>query len=90
MAKGRNKVEFNAFYCINCGKKSMELPRQRSLRREQFHRKVLYCPHCQATLNHVEIRNEDDRFDFLDLFERGVFKDEAEESISYVRSAGLG
>lgn len=85
-----NKTELHSFYCIHCGNKSMELPRPRSLRRERFHRKVLYCPKCHVDVNHIEVKDEDDRFDFLDLFERGVFKDEAEESISYVRSAGIG
>ena len=88
MAKGN--LELNSFYCINCGNKSMELPRKRSCRRESFHRKDLYCPHCHLTVNHVEIKNEDERFEFLDMFERGEFKNEAEESISHGRCAGIG
>ena len=56
MAKGN--LELNSFYCINCGNKSMELPRKRGCRSETFHRKNLYCPHCKLTLNHIEIKND--------------------------------
>ena len=84
MAKGN--LELNSFYCINCGNKSMELPRKRGCRSAIFHRKNLYCPHCKLTLNHVEIKNDCERFEFLEMFEQGIFKDEAEKSISYVQS----
>lgn len=83
MAKGN--LELNSFYCINCGNKSMELPRKRGCRSETFHRKNLYCPHCKLTLNHIEIKNDYEKFEFLEMFKKGIFKDEAEKSISYVQ-----
>ena len=84
MAKGN--LELNSFYCINCGNKSMELPRKRGCRSETFHRKNLYCPHCKLTLNHIEIKSDCEKFEFLEMFEKGIFKDEAEKSISYVQN----
>ena len=88
MAKGN--IEINSFYCLQCGQKSMELPRKRSNRKEQFHRKDLYCPHCRVTINHIEIKDEEERFEFLTRFEKGEFENEAKESISYGRSAWIG
>jgi hypothetical protein len=88
MAKGN--IEINSFYCLQCGQKSMELPRKRSNRKEYFHRKDLYCPHCRMTLNHIEIKSDDEYFDFRQRFEEGEFKNEAQESISYGRSSWVG
>ena len=38
---------FHDFYCINCGNKSYTLPRKTSKLKEQFHRKLLFCPKCK-------------------------------------------
>jgi len=85
MAKGN--LEINSFYCIQCGNKSMELPRKRGKRSESFHRKDLYCPHCKVTINHIEVKNDEEKWNFLQRFEKGEFKDEAEESLSHGRGA---
>ena len=40
----------------------------------------------ELTLNHIEIKNDCEKFEFLEMFEKGIFKDEAEKSISYVQN----
>ena len=76
MAHG-NQFNFTSFYCPACGKKAMDLPRPRSLTRQAFHRKKLYCPWCRATYNCIEVRNEYERQDFISDWEEGVYEAEA-------------
>lgn len=77
MAKG-NRFDMSSFYCPKCGKKAMDLPRPRSLTRQAFHRKKLYCPWCRETYNCVECRNEIERQDFITDWEDGVYEEEAQ------------
>ncbi len=74
-----------SFYCINCGHKGIPLQRKKNKLKEKFHRKQLFCPFCNQTVNHVEIRNPEEEQEFLENFRNGVYKDEAEESLRYVR-----
>ena len=74
-------METHDFYCLNCGKRAIPLSRKRGQFREQFHRKKLYCPHCQLTLNCVEVKNDIEAYEFREDFEAGVFELEAEQSI---------
>ena len=88
---GRNSVsDLHDFYCLKCGRKGIPLARRRSLQHEQFHRKKLYCIYCQTEVNHIECRNEFEVMKFKQNFEKGVYKDEADASISYVGSSGVG
>ena len=80
----------NDFYCINCGKKNLPLFRRASHLHEKFHRKRLYCFNCKQEINMVEVKNEEEAAEFLEMFERGEFKDEAEKSLSFVRNTRLG
>ena len=77
MAKG-NRFDMSSFYCPKCGKKAMDLPRPRSLTRQAFHRKKLYCPWCRETYNCIECRNEIERHDFIADWEDGVYEEEAQ------------
>lgn len=77
MAKG-NRFDMSSFYCPKCGKKAMDLPRPRSLTRQAFHRKKLYCPWCRETYNCVECRNEIERQNFIADWEDGVYEKEAQ------------
>lgn len=72
------KFELHDFYCINCGKKTMTLPRNAGHKKEKFHRKILYCPYCHLTINQVECRNEYEAYEFKQDFNMGVYKDECE------------
>lgn len=73
--------EEHQFYCINCGKRGIPLARTRAKSREKFHRKKLYCLNCGTEVNHVECRNKEEVDQFLEWFDEGVFKEEAEESL---------
>lgn len=72
-----SKFSFSMFYCPNCGKKAMELPRPVSLTRSAFHKKKLYCPWCKNTYNCIECRNENEKNDFLEMYKNGEFKEES-------------
>lgn len=78
MAKS-NATDFHDFYCINCGNKSMTLPRLRSHQHAKLHLKKLWCIHCKQEFNHVEVKNEQDYLIFKENFEAGVYKDELYE-----------
>ena len=76
----------HSFYCINCGNKGIPLMRKQGFKHEGMHRKKLYCVHCKCEVNHIECKTYEEVQIFKDAFERGEFKDEAEESVSYLRS----
>ena len=80
----------HSFYCIKCGNKGMPLMRKQGFKRERFHRKKLYCIHCKEEINHIECQTQDEIYKFKEDFENGVYINEAEESISFIRSSGLG
>ena len=71
------KIDIHDFYCLNCGNKAGSCIRPQSHRRERFHRKKLYCPHCRTTLNCIEVKNDTEAFEFREMFEAGEFKQEA-------------
>ena len=81
-------MKFNEhdFYCIKCGHKGIPLSRKQGHQHERFHRKKLFCIYCQQEVNHIECKNDEDVAEFKRNFENGVYKDEAEESVSYVRA----
>ena len=76
----RQKMIWHDFYCLLCGKKSLTLPRKDSKKKEKFHRKKLYCLNCQCEVNHIELKNEAEIFEFKQDFEDGIFVEEALES----------
>lgn len=77
----------HSFYCMNCGKKGIDLLRPKGKLREKFHKKVLYCPWCKETVNHVECRTMEDVEIFKENFEKGYYKNEAKESMDFVRNS---
>lgn len=79
----KTTIQFNDFYCLNCGKRSFSLPRKSCHQHEKFHRKKLYCPNCHITCNSVEIKTEEDRWNFLNDFENGVYDNERKEIICH-------
>lgn len=78
---GYGKIDIHDFYCISCGCKAGSCVRPQSKRRERFHRKKLYCPWCQTTVNCVECRNDEEVYEFKQAFEEGLFEAEAQRSI---------
>lgn len=83
------KYESHDFYCMNCGKKGITLPRRIGKQRNSLHRKKLWCPWCKIEVNHVECRTHADVEQFKEDFVKGVYENEKEESIRHVRSERL-
>ena len=83
MAGTREQKTISEFYCINCGNMGIPVWRKRGRLREQWHRKALYCTTCKQTVNHVEIRTEEELMQFKEDFAEGKYREEAERSIAY-------
>lgn len=91
MAKNKNqRMELHDFYCLNCGNKGIGLMRKYGSKRETFHRKKLYCIYCKEDINHIECQTLEQVEEFKQNFTKGVYVNEAKESVDYVRSARLG
>ena len=82
--------ETHSFYCVNCGNRGIPIARATGYKRERMHRKKIYCMHCKTEVNHIECKDMADVEEFMTNFKNGVYKNEAEESISHVRSARIG
>lgn len=80
----------HSFYCIKCGNKGIPLMRKQGFQHERMHRKKLYCPFCKLEINHVECKTLEDIEEFKENFVNGVYIDEAQASISYVRDSRVG
>lgn len=82
-------MELHDFYCMKCGNKGIGIMRNRGFQHGKHHRKKLYCVFCREEVNHIECKTYDDVEQFKESFARGEFKNEAEESISYLRGIGV-
>lgn len=71
------------FYCLDCGQKSLTLPRQSGHLHKKFHRKKLYCRNCKCYINHIECRNDFEVWEFEDKWRNGTYIDEAAASREY-------
>lgn len=76
----------NKFFCLNCGHESIPIARSRGHQKERFHRKKLYCPFCKNIVNHIECKTMEDVEIFKQNFEKGLYINEAQESLSYLRT----
>jgi hypothetical protein len=85
----QQKMELHSFYCMNCGKKALELMRKCGKQHGDFHRKKLYCPWCKVESNCIECRTPFDVEEFQANFAEGLYKEENEQSIEYVRANAL-
>lgn len=88
MGRRNSKMIMNDFYCMNCGQRNISLPRKNSHQHDKFHRKRMYCFHCKQEVNHIECKTYEDILEFRENFEKGVYVNEAAESIFFVRSSG--
>lgn len=73
--------EQSEFYCIQCGQLGIPCLRKQARKREKFHRKKLYCPHCKLTINHIECKDEEEATMFKEAFIAGCFVSEIDDSI---------
>jgi ribosomal protein S26 len=79
----------NKLFCVNCGKESIPISRKNAKLHGKFHRKKMYCPWCKTTLNHVEIRSDEEKEEFLTMFQEGQFKEEAKKSIEFCKKGDV-
>ena len=80
------KFSEHSFYCINCGKKMISLPRKNGHNYKKHHRKKLWCPWCKMEVNGIECKNDNDVYDFLEAFKAGEYKEEVANSINYIQN----
>lgn len=76
----------NKFMCTNCGKEVFPLARKNGQQREAGHLKKLYCYHCKAEHNCVEIRELFDDYNeeiFKIEFENGNFTKEGQRKLPF-------
>lgn len=79
-------VTISDFYCTQCGKKALMIPRQQSKQREPGHLKNIFCIYCQKENNCVEIRPIGTKYnyqDFLVEFEHNNFNQDGTRKMSY-------
>lgn len=84
----RNYTE-HSFYCLKCGNKGIPIMRRDAKKHTPFHRKKLYCLYCKTEVNHIECTNYLEVEEFKKNFEEGVYVDESEASVSFIRSGGM-
>ena len=75
------KIDIHDFYCLQCGERALSCVRPQAHRREKFHRKKLYCPHCKVMTNTVEVKNDEEAYEFKEAFNAGEFQEEARLSL---------
>ena len=73
------------FYCMKCGNKGIPLSRNIGHQRSKFHRKKLYCVYCKQEVNHIECRNTMEVNKFKEEFSNGLYVEEAEASVAFLR-----
>ena len=81
--------ENHDFYCMNCGRKGIPLSRRVTFQHGKFHRKKLYCIYCKGEVNHIECKTPEEIEESKRNFENGVYRDEAKESLDFVRNSRL-
>ena len=84
------KYETHNFLCLQCGRSGVPVMRKIGKQHGAFHRKRLYCPWCKLEINHVEVRNEQEKEIFMEGFKNGEYREEAEESIRCCGNSSFG
>ena len=81
--------ETHNFFCLKCGKAGVPVMRKIGKQHEAFHRKRLYCPWCKIEINHVEVRNQNEKEIFMEGFNNGEYREEAEESLRAIGNSRI-
>lgn len=83
--KSNRNITFSQFYCTQCGNRSFDIPRKVGQERKSGHLKKIWCFHCNAEVNFVEVKpfTKYDYEDFLLEFEGGNFTPEGERKQPY-------
>ena len=80
------KYVASKFFCTRCGKEGIIIPRKIGSQREPGHLKKLYCCNCSDYVNHVEIKEFNQRYDydtFVMEFEYGNFNDKGKRILNF-------
>ena len=80
------KYETHDFYCLKCAHPSMPIMRKVGKQHGMFHRKKLWCCNCKTEINHMEIRNQQEKEIFMEAYNNGEYREEAEESVAMCRN----
>ena len=72
-----HKYFISQFFCTECGREGIPLPRPESKKRESGHLKTLYCSFCKKETNFVEVREHSSytSSNFIIEFTSNNFKD---------------
>ena len=81
--------ESHKFFCLACGSEGIPVLRKQGQMRGKFHRKKLFCVACKNTVNHIECKNTEEIEIFKSEFLQGVYKNEAKDSMDYLRTSGV-
>ena len=73
------------FYCLDCGKKNLTIPRGTNKLHKKFHRKKLYCRNCKCFVNHIECRDDFEVWEFEDNWKNGKYILEAANSREFCK-----
>lgn len=73
----KQQVTISRFFCTECGKETVSVPRKIGAQREPGHLKKLFCFNCKKETNCAEVRpfGAYDYADFIQEFNLGRFKD---------------
>ena len=74
--------QINKFMCPICGKETIPVARPKGSQRKSMHRKWLYCPWCNKTVNTYECRNYEELVAFKSAFESGEITKAYEEEMA--------
>ena len=88
----QKKIILNDFYCTQCHKKGIPIPRQPGSEREAGHLKKLWCIYCCKETNFCEIQPNAQRYtyeDFLIECEYNNFKEDGTRKYEYNVLKGL-
>lgn len=80
------KYEEHQCYCMLCGKAGIPIRRKQGFQHQALHRKKLYCPYCKTVVNHIEVRTFEEKEKFLQDFQAGLYKQEAEISLGVCKN----
>ena len=86
-----SKITISDFYCTECGRRGIPIPRREGAQREPGHLKSLYCLHCGEEKNFAEVRpfGEYNFEDFWEEYTAGRFVDGKKIPIADLKSCKL-
>ena len=82
----KGKLNIHDFYCTQCGKKTLPVPRKLGQLREAGHLKKLFCCYCGKENNCVEVNPMSSKYtyeDFLFEFDNGNFNEDGTRKMKY-------